>query len=167
MAAPQDPASQVSAQASLARGLAEEEALVAQFVAALGREQRALTDGLIDELPLHAEEKTKLAARLTQAAEQRNARLAALGLPADRPGLDAWCAAHPEEKAVSKHWAGILALAAQANALNRLNGELINMRLQHNARALEALQGGRNALDLYGPDGQSKLSGSPRINDAV
>ena len=154
-------------QTSLVLDLAEEESLLGQFVAALDREQSALTEGLIDELPRYAEEKSALATRLNQLATQRNAQLKALGVAADRAGLDAWFAAHPDDQAANKHWTGILALAAEAKELNRLNGELITMRLQHNARALEALHGGQHALDLYGPDGQSKLSGNPRINDAV
>jgi len=51
--------------------------------------------------------------------------------------------------------------------LNNLNGSLIGIRLNYNAKALEALRGGNTTLDLYGPDGQSKSAGPQRINDAV
>ena len=43
----------------------------------------------------------------------------------------------------------------------------IQMRLQHNAQALEALLGTHNALGLYGPDGQNTLPSGPRISDSA
>lgn len=76
--------------------------------------------------------------QLATLATQRNVLLAGQGLAGDRPGVEAWCAGHPEKKVVAAAWAGILELAREAKELNRLNGELIALRMQHNARALEA-----------------------------
>ena len=61
----------------------------------------------------------------------------------------------------------IMAQAAEARELNRINGELIELHLQHNARALNALRGGSDSLNLYGPDGRSRTVGSARINDSA
>ncbi len=140
---------------------------VQQFVDILKLEQASLSQGNTDDLPGFAEKKTKLAVNLNNLATKRNAVLAEQGLNADRAGVEAWCAKHPQEKNAAKVWFGILSLAGEARELNRLNGELIQMRMQYNAKALEALQGGRTSLDLYGPDGQSTALSSRRINDAV
>ena len=140
---------------------------VQQFVALLTLEQATLGSGNTDDLPGYAEQKVALAARLNALAAQRNAMLATQGLAADRAGVDAWCAKHPGETNAAKVWATILALAGEARELNLLNGELIRLRMQYNAKALEALRGGASSLDLYGPDGQSKSAGQPRINHSV
>ncbi len=146
--------------------MAEAEA-VQQFVGILKLEQASLSQGNTDDLPGFAEQKSKLAVHLNSLAAKRNAVLAAQGLNANRAGVEAWCAKHPQERNAAKVWSGILTLASEARELNRLNGELIQMRMQYNTKALEALQGGRSSLDLYGPDGQSTASNSKRIYDAV
>ena len=147
--------------------LAEEKKLVQQFVDVLKREQSALRDGRIDELPDHNEQKAQLVTDLNRLAEQRRTFLASHQLSNDKAGVDRWCAAHPDQKDAARQWADILSFASEARELNRLNGELIQLRMQHNIRALEALQGGKDALDLYGPDGQSTPRSKQRINDAV
>lgn len=147
--------------------MATETEAVEQFVDLLKLEQASLSGGNTDKLPEYAEQKIQLAGHLNRLATQRNALLAAQGLNADRAGVEAWCAKHPDEKNAVKLWSRILSLAGEAHALNRLNGELIQMRMQYNAKALEALQGGKSSLDLYGPDGQSTSSNRRRIHDAV
>ncbi len=59
----------------------------------------------------------------------------------------------------------MLSLASQARELNRVNGELIQIRMQYNAQALEALLGGNGSLALYGPDGQNAAPSARRISD--
>ena len=147
--------------------LAEEKTLLQQFVDVLKREQSALSGGRIDELPDYTEQKAQLVAGLNRLAEQRRTFLSSHQLSNDKAGVERWCASHPEQKHAAGHWADILLLASEARELNRLNGELIQLRMQHNTRALEALQGGKDALDLYGPDGQSTPRSKQRINDAV
>lgn len=153
--------------AAFLQTLSAEAEAVRQFVALLKLEQNVLSSGHTDDLPALAEQKSTLALHLNSLATQRNAALAAHGLSADRSGVEAWCAKHPEEKTAGKTWSAILSLAGEARELNRLNGELIQIRMQYNSKALEALQGGRNSLDLYGPDGQSTTPGKRRINDVV
>ena len=147
--------------------LTSETEAVSLFVVVLKKEQKALAQGDTEALPTLVEEKNVLGGQLATLATQRNVLLAGQGLAGDRPGVEAWCAGHPEEKVVAAAWAGVLELAREAKELNRLNGELIALRMQHNARALEALRSGNNPLDLYGPDGQAQPPNRLRINDSV
>lgn len=140
---------------------------IQQFVSLLKLEQTSLSNGNVDNLPEFAEQKSKFSIHLNSIAEQRNAALTAQGFAADRAGIEAWCAKFPEEQSTKKAWLKILALAGEARELNRLNGELIQMRLQYISKALEALQSGNKSLDLYGPDGQSTPTDSRRIYGAV
>ncbi|MBN8452662.1 MAG: flagellar protein FlgN [Candidatus Accumulibacter sp.] len=150
------------------RQLLEEEVTVVRgFVGLLEREQRLLIEGDVDGLPELLQDKNELAARLAAIAEQRRATLAADGLSADRAGVAAWFAAHPGEDDARTAWAELLPLATQARELNRLNGEVIQLRLQSNAQAIAALVGSSGALGLYGPDGQSRPGGSGRISDSA
>lgn len=147
--------------------LEAEAATIQQFVDLLQLEQVALSTGKIEDLPAFVDKKAELVARLNALATQRNQSLAEQGFAADRAGVESWCAKYPQEKGVVKAWRRILSLANEARELNRLNGELIQIRMQYNAKALEALQGGKNSFDLYGPDGQSTAPIKRRISDSV
>lgn len=141
-----------------------EAALIARFVELLEAEQEALTKGNIEDLARLASEKEPLAADLQRLGQQRNDHLVALKLSADRQGMSAWTAGNPD---ASSTWEKTLELAARARDINRLNGELIQMRLNFNSQLLEILQRNRGALDLYGPDGKTSGPGERRIDDAV
>ncbi|QKS28546.1 MAG: flagellar protein FlgN [Candidatus Accumulibacter similis] len=147
--------------------LEEEVAVVRTFVGLLEREQRLLIEGDVDGLPALLQEKNEVATRLAAIAEQRRVVLAADGLSANRAGVAAWFAAHPGENDARTAWAEVLPLATRAQELNRLNGEVIQLRLQSNAQAIEALVGSSGALGLYGPDGQSRPGGGGRISDSA
>ena len=152
---------------ALIQGLNEEAGLIQQFIDLLLHEQRALSDGDTDALPALAEDKSKLAGQLDRIAEDRGRALLAMGFSADRQGIEAWCARFPAEQAATRTWERILDLAREAQALNHLNGELIRLRMNVTAAALEALRAGKSTLDLYGPDGQSARTGHRRIDHAV
>ncbi|EXI92228.1 MAG: FlgN protein [Candidatus Accumulibacter sp. BA-94] len=145
----------------------EEVAVVRRFVSLLEREQRLLIEGDGDDLPALLLKKNELTARLAGIAEQRRLALAAEGLGADRDGVAGWFAAHPGEDGARTAWAELLPLATQARELNRLNGEVIQLRLQSNTQAIEALLGSSGALGLYGPDGQSMPGNGGRISDSA
>jgi flagella synthesis protein FlgN len=145
----------------------EELAVVRTFVGILEREQRLLIDGDVDGLPALLHDKNELAARLAAIAEQRRLTLAREGLSADRSGVATWFAAHPDDEGGRVAWAELLPLATQARDLNQLNGDLIQLRLQHNQQAINALVGSSGAGGLYGPDGHNKLGGSGRILDSA
>ena len=147
--------------------IAEEARTVEQFVDLLNHEQTALSAGETDELPALAEQKSTLADDLVNLDRQRNDLLATLGFKPGRTGMEAWCAKYPAEQSVAETWATILRLATEARELSRVNGELIQLRLNFTAKALQALQAGKSSLDLYGPDGQATNSGQRRIDHAV
>jgi flagella synthesis protein FlgN len=146
-------------------------AAVQRFIALLRQEQEALRLGQDDALLGLVEQKSLVADDLTKVAAQRNALLASSGFPPDRPGIENWLArAIPDQKsrsALAETWGSLTTLAAEARELNRLNGDLIQIRMRHNTQALEALLGASRPLSLYGPDGQARSHGSRRINDAV
>lgn len=147
--------------------LTEEHAGVRAFVELLQNEQHALSVGETDKLSTFAEEKGTLVARLNSLAEQRNDALTQRGFSTDRAGIEACCAQLPAESGAEKLWTEIIERVAEARDLNRLNGELIQMRMQYTSKALDILLQKDTSLDLYGPDGQSAATGSRRINDAA
>lgn len=153
--------------APLLRAVTAEMEVIQGFVDLLGIEQAALSSGDTDQLPALIEQKNQSASQLAILAKERNALLVAQGYATDRTGIEAWCAKHPRQTAVAEAWNKTIALASEARELNNLNGKLITLRMQYNAKALEALRGGSNSLDLYGPDGQATSLGRMRINDAV
>jgi flagella synthesis protein FlgN len=152
---------------SFLQAVATEAGQIEQFVELLEKEKSALTDGRIDELPPIAADKEKLAASLNELSRLRNSHLATLGFAPDRQGMDVWSAQHPEQKETASAWKRSLSLAALAKELNRLNGQLIQLRMQYNSEALAILQRKESTLDLYGPDGRATALGDRKINDAV
>ena len=145
---------------------AEAEA-VSRFVELLRLEQIALENGATDQLVDFAQKKSSVSSELTALAEQRHLTLAGLGVKADRAGIEAWLERQPSDTSLRSAWSRVIALAGEARELNRVNGELIQIRLQHNAQALAAMQGASRTLHLYGPDGHTEQLISRRINDAV
>jgi flagella synthesis protein FlgN len=137
------------------------------FVNLLKQEQLALGNGDVDALAPIIPQKNTLAIELTALAKRRNTALAAEGFEPDRTGIDAWHNLHPRNNKVSTAWSQILSLASEARELNRVNGELIQIRMQHNTLALEALQCASRPLNLYGADGQTVGHSKRRINDAA
>jgi len=152
---------------SLLRVVTAELDIVQRFVSLLGVEQAALSSGDTDQLPELIEQKNLTANQLGTLAKERNTVLAAQGYAADRAGIEAWCEHYPRHTDVAEAWKKTISLASEARELNNINGKLITLRMQYNAKALEALRGGSNSLDLYGPDGQSTSLGRIRIDDAV
>lgn len=133
------------------------------FIANLQLEQQALVAGDIDQLPPIVEEKTRLAASLTQFAQQRQRLIRAAGLPDDQTGIEAWLAAQPPKSADRADWTNLLALTSEARTVNETNGKLIAMRMQHNQQALNVLLSAANQATLYGPDGQTKPTGGGHL----
>ncbi|WP_300451233.1 flagellar protein FlgN [Accumulibacter sp.] len=144
-----------------------EVAAVRRFLSLLESEHGMLVKGQVDQLADVVREKSELAAQLAALASRRSEALEAAALTADRSGIAAWFAAHPAETRARDLWSSLLSLAGQARELNRQNGELIQIRLQDNALALEALLGANASLNLYGPDGQSAPSSGRRISDSA
>ena len=142
-------------------------AAVRSFLELLEREQQMLLKGQVDDLTDIARQKNGVAAELAALAAQRDRLLAASGLASDRAGMIAWFDAHPGDSEARVAWASLLAVAGQARERNRINGELIQLRMQHNAQALKTLMGSNVFANLYGPDGQSAPESGRRISDSA
>ncbi len=160
-------ASELSEAAAFSQIVDSEIAAAQRFVALLEREQQMLIKGEVDDLLDLVREKNGIAAELVRLAAQRKRLLSASGLPDDRQGMAAWFAAHSGASSVHSVWSALLAVAGQARELNRVNGELIQERMQNNAQALEVLLGSNAAANLYGPDGQSAPPSGRRISDSA
>ncbi len=126
------------------------------------QEQAQLIDANIDALKQLTEEKTKVVSHMSALAVQRDATLAAAGFQgtADTSAIKLWLskAGTPAEKL----WDELLAMAASAKELNRVNGMLINKHMTHNQNTLNALHATPQGSNLYGPTGQSSTKTSSR-----
>lgn len=151
-----------TASSSLHALIAEEVARLRDFLVLLEQEQQALAAGDVERVLPLAEDKTRLFARLAALGEARGKALAADGFSADRQGMDGWMARHADRTGSRRAWEDLLALAANARALNQTNGKLIAERLAHNQQALTTLMAAANQAALYGPDGQSRPLGGGR-----
>lgn len=125
--------------------LAEEINSFGQFCLLLDEEREALARLDQDALDHLISRKQMLCEHLSRIAEQRQAL-------APDP------AAVPD---IAADWQRLLALAARARDLNRVNGAVIEARLQHNHQAMALLQLGEQ-VSTYSADGLSRTSGGAR-----
>jgi flagella synthesis protein FlgN len=97
-----------------------------------------------------------LVQELAQCSRERHAALGNAGFLAAEAGMEPWLAAQGDAAARSA-WSGLLALAAEAKELNRVNGMLINRQMAHNQTVLNALRTPTAAPEstLYGAKGQT------------
>lgn len=148
----------------LAYVIGQEEAELKLLVAALGEEQDALKVGNTDLLEGLVAAKNRHLEALGRLGQKRNQLLKAARLPADREGLAQWANQSGQQALVQ----GLLAQADEAKELNRLNGQLIALRLNSTQAALAALNPQRAAgQGLYGPKGQTKFTTGYRLIDTV
>ncbi len=145
-----------SSSPQLLTALADELAAVRGFAELLRQEQRLLTENGTEQLLILAEQKSAHAVRLNEIAEVRR-RLLQESLPAlDGSAIQAWFEANSTKGLAL--WQEIRLLAEQAQQLNHVNGELIQMKLRHNQQSLAALGNAVNKANLYGPDGQTSFA---------
>jgi len=140
--------------------------VVRSFSELLKREQGLLTENSIDQLPELAEKKSTHALQINEVAEGRR-RLLQKSLPVlDSTAIQTWLTNNcPQGLAL---WQEIRAMAEQAQLLNHINGELIQMKLRHNQQTLTVLSNAVNKANLYGPDGQTDFApGSGRSLGSV
>lgn len=145
----------------LTRRMKDEIALLRDFVAILRLEQQALSDGDAEAIASATNAKSMLARQLGQLSTERNLALAREGYAADRAGIDALIAAHPEAAALVPLRERLIMVAAEADELNRANGEIIRLRMSHTQKAIGALLGSGGMASTYGRDGRSQLGGGP------
>lgn len=151
---------------SLGRMLESEADAVSAFVFLLREEQEALTAGNADALPGIVGRKAAASATLASISAARNAELSRQGHAIDKAGVETWLKANAGDRAAVAAWHRLQELAAEARELNRLNGDLIRLRMSHNAQMLEILLAA-NRQDLYGADGQTSATTTRRIIDSA
>ncbi len=136
------------------------------FVFLLREEQEALVAGNTDALTGIVERKAATAAALAPLSASRASALVRHGLAGDKAGMETWLSRNPKDQAASAAWQRLQALATEARELNRVNGELIRLRMSHNAQMLEVLLAA-NRQDFYGADGQTSTATPRRIIDSA
>jgi flagella synthesis protein FlgN len=142
---------------SFVAGIHEEHQAALSLLAVLRQEQLKLVDADIDGLLDLTAEKTKAVARMSELANHRHRALAAAGFAASEAGMLAWLdGVAPADG--RQHWQDLLSVLASAQELNRTNGLLINKQLTRNQQALNVLQGGAQAGNFYGPNGQATMT---------
>jgi flagella synthesis protein FlgN len=133
--------------------LSNEIGLVKRFLDVLDDEARALaqTDNN-SMLVASTRQKNQFADRLAEAASLRNAILAKLGFSSGKAGLDEAAKQDPSIKGVCDE---LFSLAEQARGLNIENGTVIEMYLEQNQRAIQALRTLASDSGLYNAKGQT------------
>ena len=148
----------------LAYVIGQEEAALKLFIAALQDEQEALKTGDTDRLEPVVAAKNRHIEALGRLGFQRNQLLKVARLPEDREGLTRWA----KDSGNGELVAGFLRQVDEARELNRLNGQLIAMRLNSTQAALASLTPHRAAgQGLYGPKGQTSFNTGYRLIDTV
>ncbi|MGL6159422.1 flagella synthesis protein FlgN [Microbulbifer sp.] len=145
---------------TLAGHLEHHRAHLESLVELLCEERRLLAAGQVDGARLSqiAGRKSERLEELEHFERQRRRALCLLGYSDDRDGDERAAA----DAGCLPLWHAVRERAGRAADLNRTNGLLIGIRMEHNQRLLNALQetAGR---DLYGPDGRPR-GGSGRVN---
>ncbi|MHB0775291.1 flagella synthesis protein FlgN [Halomonas sp. WWR20] len=136
--------------------LRRQKAALESFVALLDEEHLQLAQGQIDGEALSrlAADKQRIAAEME---EYEQARLAAQRASGHGEGLRGAERAAQESQCLDD-WGDMRTLAEQARQKNRMNGLMINMRLEHNQKAINFLSEAAGST-LYGPTGQSRRKG--------
>lgn len=138
--------------------LCAEISCVQAFLAALGREEKAMLEGRFNDLAAITEQKTRLMDRMAELDRAREAAQCALGYEPGRAGASA--AASAAGAATEQAWKSLLQLAEQARIANRRNGSMVYSHLDFTQRALHFLQASTELF--YGPDGVRKPTSSLR-----
>ncbi|WP_043318894.1 flagella synthesis protein FlgN [Microbulbifer sp. HZ11] len=117
-------------------------------------ERTELSAGTVDggRLTDIARRKQESLHQLNDLEQQRRTALQRLGYTNDRQG-DEQAA---REAGCLPLWQDLIALAGEAERLNRANGTVINIRAESNQRLLNALQEAKGK-GLYGPDGRARV----------
>ncbi|MER1966512.1 flagellar protein FlgN [Castellaniella sp. GW247-6E4] len=128
----------------------QQSALVREFIQTLDEESALLLDSTPNEtLEALTQRKNDYAQRLGDLDRERAQRLGRLGFGADRDGVEAAVFAHPP---LRDAFDTLLELAGRASELNRRNGQILDVFLASNRRALDTLRGlmGENLYDAKG-----------------
>jgi flagella synthesis protein FlgN len=128
------------------------------FITLLEKEQLVLLSQDSEALISLADEKSQAAFKLNEIA---NTRRKQLNLEATHSDMTDWVQKFAPD--IRETWEEILSLAAHAHHLNKTNGEVIQLKLRSNQKALTVLLGAaQDAAGLYGRDGQPNMPISGR-----
>lgn len=145
--------------ATLRACLQQETELINTFVDLLQRESEILASGAEnDALTALTLQKNEYATQLARLATQRNDVLNKMGYGADKTGLEAMVADHPDFYEPAR---SLLDITAQASILNTGNGRIIDRFLSHNQHALDILQHLTGRSDLYDARGHKQSTKRP------
>ena len=151
---------------SPADSLPQEQQAARVLIDLLNQEQALLIAADIDGLAMVTERKAPVVAQMSELATRRHRALAAAGHAASELGMQAWVAEKANGKPVfataEATWIALLAMAKQAQEINRINGLLINTHMARNQSALNVLRVQAGGGNFYGPDGQSAARGMGR-----
>jgi flagellar biosynthesis protein FlgN len=130
----------------------DEYATIEEFASVLIVEQKALTQVDPAEMlrPI-VEKKTELVGKLAALEKIRDTQLAEMGLPAGRGGIELAAGRDPK---LAAQWSLLRQSVERAQQSNKVNGVLIQTRMEYNQRALDVLQVRPPKPALYGPDGR-------------
>ena len=145
--------------ADLLACLADEDALIQEFAAALDAEAGALADrAAFGRLPALTQHKEALSRQLVALSERRDALLDQLGLPAGHPGTEQAARRHPE---LAAPWQALLAHAEIARERNARNRALVEASLRATQQSLDALRelGGQANAGTYDAQGRGARAG--------
>ena len=152
--------------ASPADSLLQEQQAARILIDLLQQEQALLINADIDGLTMVTERKGPVIAQMSELATKRHRTLAAAGHAASEAGMQAWIDARAAGKlaqsAAVSAWTALLAMARQAQEINRINGVLINSHMARNQGALNVLRIQTGSGNFYGPDGQASTRGVGR-----
>ncbi len=152
--------------ASPADSLLQEQQAARTLIDLLQQEQALLISADIEGLTMVTERKGPVIALMSELATKRHRLLAAAGHPASEAGMQAWIDARAAGKlaqsAAVSAWTGLLAMARQAQEINRINGVLISSHMARNQGALNVLRVQTSGGNFYGPDGQASARGMGR-----
>ena len=123
------------------------------FIMLLEKEQQALLSQDNELLLTLAEEKNQATHKLI---ELSNLRRRSINLTAANTNTTDWI--EKNAPGCISIWKEVRELAKQAHQFNQTNGEVIQLKLRSNQKALTVLLGANeNAAGLYGRDGQPNL----------
>ena len=139
--------------ADLTFHLKNESSSLRAFISLLEKEQQALLTQDNELLLTLADEKNQATHKLI---ELSNLRRRSINLTAANTDTTAWI--EKNAPGCLNAWKELRELAKQAHQLNQTNGEVIQLKLRSNQKALTVLLGANeNAAGLYGRDGQPNL----------
>jgi flagella synthesis protein FlgN len=136
--------------------LTEERTALQAFIGLLEREQQILLSPDTEPLLDLSNEKTRAAEALTALVKDRAQYIAA------GPGkVEAWLRSNALP--ALDVWQDIQKMGAQAQQMNKTNGELIQVRMRYNQQAVQALLGASaQTAGLYDTKGKTNMPGSGR-----